>query len=231
MVDLSILIPVYNEAATLREVLGRVHESAVKLNMEFEIVVVDDGSTDGTGDAALEAAKSCPILYHRLEKNSGKGAAVRTGIELSSGRILIIQDADLEYDPGSYPVILEPIRSGTAPVVYGSRFLGTCRNMRRAIYYGNMALTLANNMLYGARLTDVCSCYKAFTREAILSIPLTFKGFEVDADITAKLEKKAISIMEVPIDYTARTPAEGKKLRWVDFYVILWTIIRNRFAE
>lgn len=228
---LSILIPVFNEALSLREVLSRVHDSALKVGMEFEIVIVDDGSTDGTGEVALELQKNYPILYHRLEHNSGKGIAVKAGIELSSGEILIIQDADLEYDPSAYTALVEPIKSGRAPVVYGSRFLGACRNMRRAIYYGNKVLTMANNILYGARLTDVCSCYKAFTREAIRSIDLSFRGFEVDADITAKLEKKAIPILEIPIDYTARSITEGKKLRWFHFYVILWNIIKNRFTR
>jgi len=227
---LSVIMPVYNEKATIREILNRVR--AVDVGMEKEIIVVDDGSTDGTRDILREeeAKGDIRVIYH--EANKGKGAAVRTGIQHAQGDIILIQDADLEYDPREYPKLLEPILEGRASVVYGSRFLG---GPRKAMLFwhavGNKLLTFVTNILFDSILSDMETCYKVFKADLIKSIPLHSNRFEIEPEITAKVLKRGYRIYEVPISYTGREYHEGKKISWKDGITALWTLLKYRFVE
>ncbi|MBM4464073.1 MAG: glycosyltransferase family 2 protein [Chloroflexi bacterium] len=220
-------MPVYNEQETLAEILARVRA----VDLEKEIVVVDDGSTDGTRDVLREEEKKgdLKVFYHQV--NKGKGAAVRTGLEHASGSFIIIQDADLEYDPCDYPKLLQPILEGQAEVVYGSRFLVFRETMFFLQALGNKFLTLLTNLLYGTALSDMETCYKAFRAEVIKSIPLRSRRFEFEPEITAKLLKRGYRIHEVPISYQGREYHEGKKLTWRDGVTALWTLIKYRFVD
>jgi len=224
---LSVIMPVYNEQETLTEILTRVRA----VDLEKEIVVVDDGSTDGTRDILKEEEKKgdLKILYH--EVNKGKGAAVRTGLEHASGDFIIIQDADLEYDPREYPKLLKPILEGEAEVVYGSRSLVFKETMFLLQALGNKIVTLATNLLYGIALSDMETCYKVFRAEVIKSIPLRSRRFEFEPEITAKLLKRGYRIHEVPISYQGREYHEGKKLTWRDGITALWTLVKYRFVD
>jgi len=224
---LSVIMPVYNEQETLAEILARVRA----VDLEKEIVVVDDGSTDGTRDVLREEEKKgdLKVFYHQV--NKGKGAAVRTGLEHASGSFIIIQDADLEYDPCDYPKLLQPILEGQAEVVYGSRFLVFRETMFFLQALGNKFLTLLTNLLYGTALSDMETCYKAFRAEVIKSIPLRSRRFEFEPEITAKLLKRGYRIHEVPISYQGREYHEGKKLTWRDGVTALWTLIKYRFVD
>ena len=224
---LSVIMPVYNERQTLPEILTRVRA----VDLRKEIVVVDDGSTDGTRDLLMEEGKKgdLKIVYHQA--NQGKGAAVRTGLEHASGDFIIIQDADLEYDPCDYPKLLQPLLEGQAQVVYGSRFLGSGETMFFLQALGNRLLTLLTNVLYGTALSDMETCYKAFRAEVIQSIPLRSWRFELEPEITAKLLKRGYHIHEVPISYQGREYHEGKKLTWRDGITALWTLIKYRFVD
>ncbi len=226
---LSIVIPVYNEKNTIREILKRVH----KTNLADEIIVVDDGSTDGTRDILKEIEKEIPgvsIFYHA--KNSGKGCAVRTGIEKAAGEVIIIQDADLEYDPRDYPALLKPIEEGIADVVYGSRFLGA---PRRPILFWNMVankiLNFVTNVLYNNILSDMETGYKVFRRDIVKDIPLHARGFEFEPEFTAKLLKRHIRIYEVPISFNPREYSEGKKIKMSDGFIAMWTLFKYRFVD
>jgi len=224
---LSVIMPVYNEQETLTEILTRVRA----VDLEKEIVVVDDGSSDGTRDILKEEEKKgdLKILYH--EVNKGKGAAVRTGLEHASGDFIIIQDADLEYDPREYPKLLKPILEGEAEVVYGSRSLVFKETMFLLQALGNKIVTLATNLLYGIALSDMETCYKVFRAEVIKSIPLRSRRFEFEPEITAKLLKRGYRIHEVPISYQGREYHEGKKLTWRDGITALWTLVKYRFVD
>jgi len=224
---LSVIMPVYNEQETLAEILARVRA----VDLEKEIVVVDDGSTDGTRDVLREEEKKgdLKVFYHQV--NNPKGAAVRTGLEHASGSFIIIQDADLEYDPCDYPKLLQPILEGQAEVVYGSRFLVFRETMFFLQALGNKFLTLLTNLLYGTALSDMETCYKAFRAEVIKSIPLRSRRFEFEPEITAKLLKRGYRIHEVPISYQGREYHEGKKLTWRDGVTALWTLIKYRFVD
>lgn len=227
---LSIIMPVYNEKATIREILKRVR--AVDVGMEKEIIVVDDGSKDGTREILREEESrgDIKVLYH--EKNMGKGAAVRTGIASATGDFVIIQDADLEYDPQDYPALLKPLLEGKTEVVYGSRFLGGYGSSMLSWHrFGNKFLTAATNLLYGSSLSDMETCYKAFKASVIKSIPLRSNRFEIEPEITAKILKRGYKILEVPIRYRGREFHEGKKISWKDGFSALWTLLRYRFAE
>ena len=228
-VKLSVIIPVYNERATIREILNRVR--AVDVGMEKEIIVVDDGSTDGTRELLREEEARGDILLVFHERNQGKGAAVRTGIERASGDIILIQDADLEYDPRDYPQLLQPLIEGKASVVYGSRFLGPRKAMLFWHALGNKFLTLVTNILYDSILSDMETGYKAFRAEVIKGIPLRSRRFEFEPEVTAKILKRGHRIYEVPISYTGREYHEGKKITWRDGFIALWTLIKYRFVD
>jgi glycosyltransferase involved in cell wall biosynthesis len=225
---LSVIIPCYNESATLRPMLAAVEG----VGRADEIVIVDDGSTDGTRDILkeLESHAGVHVIYH--ERNLGKGAAVRTGFDHATGQILLIQDADLEYDPRDYPNLLQPIEEGRADVVYGSRFLG---GPRKAMMFwhmiGNQLLTLATNLLYNAILSDMETGFKVFRAEVLQNVPLRSRRFEFEPEITAKVLKRGYRIYEVPISYNGREWEEGKKIKWTDAPKAAWTLLRYRFVD
>ena len=221
---LSVLIPVYNERATIDRILDAVHAVPVPK----EVVCVDDASTDGTGErlAALHAAGRIDVLV-RHDRNRGKGAAIRTALAASTGDVVIVQDADLEYDPADWPGLLAPIAAGKADAVFGSRFLG---GPHRVLYFwhsvGNWVLTLLSNMLTNVNLTDMETCYKAIRGDLARSLPLTSDRFGFEPEVTARLVQAKARIYEVPISYSGRTYAEGKKISWRDGVAAIWHILR-----
>ena len=222
---LSIVIPVYNEKDTLETLLTRVEA----VDYEKGIVLVDDFSTDGTREMVekYKDKKGYTVFMHPY--NRGKGAALRTGFAQASGDIIIIQDADLEYDPKDYGKLLEPILDGRADVVYGSRFLGGPHRVLFFWHYlGNMALTLMSNIMTNLNLTDMETCYKVFTRQVLDSIDLKCNRFGFEPEFTSKVAKKNFRIYEVPISYSGRDYAEGKKIGWKDGVAAIWFIIRFR---
>lgn len=221
-------MPVYNERETIQEIIRRVKESPV-VN---EIIIVDDGSTDGTREIldGLRNEKLIQVILH--DKNMGKGAAVRSGIQAVTGDLLIIQDADLEYDPRDFPKLLQPIQEGIADVVYGSRFLGEAR---RPIYFWNMVankiLTLTTNILYNNILSDMETGYKLLKKEIASSLNLKARGFEFEPEITAKMLKRKVRIYEVPIRFNPRLYSEGKKIKMKDAFIAMWTLVKYRFVD
>jgi glycosyltransferase involved in cell wall biosynthesis len=220
---LSIVIPAYNERATISEAIDSVLNSPYKK----EIIIIDDGSTDGTREL-LQDFQHPEIIKVFHEKNAGKGKAIQTGFSRATGDIVLIQDADLEYDPVDYPNLLGPILNGKADVVYGSRFAG--HGAHRVLYFwhyiGNKFLTLLSNIFTNLNLTDMESCYKVFTREALADIELKENRFGFEPEITAKVAKKRLRIYEVPISYYGRTYEEGKKINWKDGLWALWCVIK-----
>jgi glycosyltransferase involved in cell wall biosynthesis len=228
----SILIPVYNEFLTAPLVLQRVLEAPLPTGCEKEVIVIDDGSTDGTTEFLRTQLDRSPLL--RIEHspvNLGKGSAIRIGLSRSTGEIILIQDGDLEYDPKDYLQILQPIVDGSSDVVYGSRFLRKFKGMKFANWLANRILTLSVNLLYGARLTDEATAYKAFRTGVIRSIQLKCVGFEFCPEVTAKLLRAGHKIQEVPISYDPRGVLEGKKIRFTDGVKAMWTLIRYRVAS
>lgn len=226
---LSVVIPVYNEVGTIKEIVGRVQA----VDLQKEIVIVDDGSTDGTRELLQEITlchENVRALYH--DQNQGKGAALRTGFEAASGDIVIIQDADLEYDPREYPVLLEPILDGRADIVYGSRFLGGPHRVLFFWHYlGNRFLTLLSNALTNLNLTDMETCYKVFRREVLSGMHLKSNRFGFEPEFTAKIAKKDFRIYETPISYSGRTYSEGKKIGWKDGVKAVFAIVWFRFFD
>lgn len=225
---LSVIMPVYNERRTINEIVGRVQ--AVDLGgLERELVIVDDGSTDGTRDLLAELDGKDGVRVFLQPRNFGKGAAVARGVHEASGDVLIIQDADLEYDPSEYPLLLDPIRRGNAEVVFGSRFLGTPRG-HRVLYFwhavGNQMLTLLSNMFSGLNLTDMETCYKAMTRDVAKQLDLQSQRFGIEPEITCKVARLRARVYEVPISYNGRTYAEGKKVGFKDALQAVWVILR-----
>ena len=225
---LSILIPVYNERATVLELLRRVE--AVALPVAKEIVIVDDGSRDGTRELLAGLGARAKVILHPA--NRGKGAVLRTALAHATGDYVIVQDADLEYDPVDYPVLLAPLLDGRADAVYGSRFLGgPHRVMFFWNYFANKFFTLLTNVLYDVNLTDMGTCYKVFVAEKIKAIPLESERFGIEAEITAKICKRRFRLYETPISYSGRTYDEGKKISWKDGFSYLWCLLRYRFAD
>ena len=226
--NITIIIPVFNEINTIREILRRVQ--AVRI--ASEILVVDDGSVDGTREilAELDGQNGVQVILH--ERNRGKGAAVRTGIKLATGDYIIIQDADLEYDPRDYPALCKPLEEDVADVVYGSRFL---EGPRRPILFWNMVankmLTLMTNILYNNILTDMETGYKIFRREIIQNIPIHASRFDFEPEVTAKLLKRKVRIFEVPITFNPREYSEGKKIKAKDAFEAVWTLLKYRFVD
>ena len=227
---LTVVIPVYNERGMVEEVLQRVAEAPLRK----EVIVVDDGSDDGSREILerLSEHATLPdgllILFH--ERNRGKGAAVRTGIAQATGDWILIQDADLEYDPRDYPQLLAPLLDGRADVVYGSRFLGGAGQTRYFHHYlANRFLTFVTNLLTNLKLTDMETGYKVFRRQVLDGIRLRSNGFEFEPEITAKVARNGYRIYEVPISYNSRSYREGKKITWVDGLKALWALFRYRF--
>jgi len=225
---LSVIVPVYDERNTVVEIVRRMR--AVDLPVDLEIVIVDDGSTDGTRDVLRQLADSTVrVVLH--EHNKGKGAAIRTGLEKVTGDLVLIQDADLEYDPEDWPKLLNPVLRGKAQVVYGSRFTGERRNMLFLHWVGNRFLSLVTNVLYNTTLSDMETCYKLFDRTVLEGITINASRFEFEPEITAKLLRRGIRIYEVPISYTGREFEEGKKITWRDGFIALWTLVKYRFTD
>jgi len=228
-VKLSVLIPVYNEARTIDEILRLV----ARVPIEKEIVVVDDGSTDGTREILerWDGKAGVRVILH--PGNLGKGRAVRTAMEQAQGETLLIQDADLEYDPSDYAAILRPIEAGRADVVYGSRFRGSAENRVQNFWHtvGNRLLTLISNVFTDLNLTDMATCYKAFHRRVVPSLDLVSRRFGFDAEFTVKVARGGFRVFEVPVSYFARSRAEGKKIRLKDGFSALGALVRHTFER
>ena len=225
--EVSIIIPVYNEKNTIQQVIAQVQQAPY----QKEILIVDDGSTDGTRDILQQSQwpENVHIYYH--EHNRGKGAGIRTAVQHASKEVIVIQDADLEYDPKDLEVVLKPIAEGKADVVYGSRFLGIHRAFLFWHYLGNKLLTLITNVLYNNMLTDMETGYKAFRAPILKRMTIRSNRFDFEPEITAKVLKGHYRIYEVPIYYAGRDFAEGKKITWRDAFPALWALIKFRFID
>jgi glycosyltransferase involved in cell wall biosynthesis len=226
---LSVVMPVYNEKATIRQIIEKVR--AVQLDKE--LIIVDDGSTDGTREILKEIEPTLDgagRIYY-LDRNRGKGFAVRHGIAQATGDVLVVQDADLEYDPEEFHNLLEPYLKGRAAVVYGSRFLGGHRSGYYWTTVGNKLLTWLTNVIYNTNLTDMETCYKLFSMDVLREIRLKCRRFEFEPEVTAKVLKRGIHIYEVPISYVGREYSEGKKITWKDAWEAFKTLVRYRFMD
>jgi len=230
-VKLSIIMPVYNEIDTLKEIIKEVMQLNIK-GVEKELIIVDDGSTDGSREILRNMKlknKEWKIFYH--EKNMGKGAAVSTGIKNSSGNIIVIQDADLEYNPKEIQKLIEPIIKGHVKVVYGSRFLRQHNPQYRVYYLGNIILSWITTLIFFTRVTDMETGYKVFRREVIKHIKLRARGFDLEPEITAKILKQGYKIKELPISFRPRKYEEGKKITWKDGLMAMFYLIKYRFCD
>jgi glycosyltransferase involved in cell wall biosynthesis len=227
---LSVIVPVYNERNTVVEVLRRMRAVELPDGIEREIIVIDDGSNDGTRDVLRQLGDSTVrVLVHDV--NRGKGASVRTGLALATGDYVLIQDADLEYDPDDWPRLIAPVIRGRARVVYGSRFTGERRNMLLLHWIGNRMLSLVTNVLFNSTLSDMETCYKLVDRSLLNELALRSDHFDIEPEITAKILKRRIRIYEVPISYMGREFDEGKKITWRDGFAALWTLVKFRFGD
>jgi glycosyltransferase involved in cell wall biosynthesis len=224
---LSVVMPVFNESATVVEVIRRV----LAVPLRIQLIVVDDGSTDGTREMLVELRKTLEFTLFLQPHNMGKGAALRRGFAEVAGDLVVIQDADLEYSPEEFPMLIELICSGRADVVYGSRFLGRHRVFLFTHYAGNRLLTLMTNVLYNTMLSDMETCYKVMRSEVLRSMTLRSNGFGIEPELTAKIFKRGYRVYEVPITYDGRGYEEGKKIGWRDGVVALWVLLRYRFSE
>jgi glycosyltransferase involved in cell wall biosynthesis len=225
---LSVIIPVYNEVESIHEIIKRVLDT----KLAWEIILVDDGSIDGTRELLKEMDGKGNVRVILHEKNQGKGAAVRTGFDAARGDVLLIQDADLEYDPRDYPTLIKPLEEGMADVVYGSRFLG---GPRRVVMFWHMVanylLTFMTNILYNTILSDMETGYKVFRRKVIEGMPLHAKRFDFEPEFTAKILKRKYRIFEVPITFNPRDYSQGKKIKLKDAFEAVWTLFKYRFID
>lgn len=229
MEKLTVVIPAYNERQTVHKLLRRVADAPIPEGMALEMIVVDDGSKDGTREhlRELEVAADPPFRLIEHEVNKGKGAALRTGFAEATGDLVLVQDADLEYNPRDYPILLQPFLEDEADVVYGSRFLGGPHRVLFFWHYmGNRFLTTLSNMFTDLNLSDMETCYKVFRREVIQGLKLYSNRFGIEPEMTAKVAKANVRIYEVPISYHGRTYAEGKKIGWKDGFAAIWAILR-----
>lgn len=231
---LSIIIPAYNEAPTIREIVARVFK--VSFPADFEVIIVDDCSSDKTGEiiASMQREDSSGRLKTlRNRVNSGKGKSIQNGLGVAAGEVAVVQDADFEYDPSELPRLLEPLLKGERLAVYGSRFLGARRPEGMAFpnYVANVFLTWLTNLLYGCRLTDMETCYKLVRMDLLRSLHLNADRFDFEPEITTKLVRKGVSILEMPIRYTGRTASEGKKIKARDFFIAIRVLFRNLHAS
>jgi glycosyltransferase involved in cell wall biosynthesis len=224
---LSVVMPCYNERATIEEIIRRV----LAVPIRIELIVVDDGSKDGTREILTELSRTLPFKLILQPKNAGKGSALRRGFRDVSGDLVVIQDADLEYSPEELPQLIELICQGRADVVYGSRFLGRHRVFLFTHYAGNRLLTLITNVLYNTMLSDMETCYKVMRIEVLRSMTLQSDGFGIEPELTAKIFKRHYRVYEVPITYDGRGYEEGKKITWRDGVVALWVLFKYRFTE
>ncbi len=225
---LSVIVPIFNERNTVVEIMRRMR--AVDLPIEREFILVDDGSSDGTRQVLAQLGDStAKVVLHRT--NMGKGAAIRTALEHVTGDLVLIQDADLEYDPEDWPKLLAPVFRGKATVVYGSRFTGERRNMLYVHWLGNRMLSLVTNILYNTTLSDMETCYKLFDARVLDGITIRSDRFDFEPEITAKILRKGIRIYEVPISYTGREFHEGKKITWRDGFAALYALVKFRFVR
>lgn len=223
--QLSVIVPVYNERNTVGEIIRRMRN--VELPVDMEIIVVDDGSADGT-DKVLTTLEDSTVRVVRHEENQGKAAAIRTGMSYVRGDLVLIQDADLEYDPDDWPRLLTPVLKGKARIVYGSRFTGERRNMLFWHWVGNRFLSLVTNVLYNTTISDMETCYKLFDRRVLDGVTIESSGFDFEPEITAKLLRRGHRIYEVPISYAGREFDEGKKITWKDGFSALATLVKWR---
>ena len=225
---LTVICPVYNERTTVAEVIRRMR--AVELPVVLQIIVVDDGSSDGS-DKVLGALEDSTVRVIRHKVNQGKGAAIRTGLAEARGDLILIQDADLEYDPNDWPRLLDPILRGKARVVYGSRFTGERKNMLPLHWMGNRLLSLITNLLYSSTLSDMETCYKLFDAQVLEGLTVVSNKFDFEPEITAKVLRRGYRIYEVPISYAGREMSEGKKISWRDGFGALAALVRYRISR
>ena len=224
---LSVIMPVFNEKATVEEIVDRVLAVPVRI----ELIAVDDASTDGSQEILERLSREKGFRLLRQERNQGKGAAVRRGIEAATGDVIVVQDADLEYSPEEYPDLLDLIRKGKADAVFGSRFIGRHRCFLFTHYLANLLLNLVTNVLYNTTMTDMETCFKAVRADVLKAIPLHSDRFGIEPEITAKLFKRRARVYEVPITYEGRDYSEGKKITWRDGFPALWTLLKDRFTD
>lgn len=225
---LSIIIPAYNEAKTIKKLLKKVEKVKLQKGIKKEIILVDDFSSDGTRNI-LKQVKKHKVFFH--EKNQGKGAAVKTALNKATGDIILVQDADLEYDPQQIPVLIKPILENKTRVVYGSRELKPHNHSCYRYFLGNKLLTLTTNLIFGSKLTDMETCYKVFTKEVIKSVHIDAKRFDFEPEITAKILKRKEKIFELPIKYKPRKSEEGKKISWKDGVYAFCVLLKYKFVD
>jgi glycosyltransferase involved in cell wall biosynthesis len=225
---LSVIMPVFNERTTVAEIVRRMR--AVEIPLVLQVIVVDDGSSDGT-EKVLGALEDSTVRVITHAANQGKGAAIRTGLAAATGDLVLIQDADLEYDPDDWPRLLDPVLKGKARVVYGSRFTGERKNMLPLHWFANRMLSFTTNLLYRSTLSDMETCYKLFDAKAIEGITIVSNRFDFEPEITAKVLRRGHRIYEVPISYAGREPDEGKKITWRDGFSALAALVRFRFSK